>query len=73
MKPISANDLKRHTFKIDPAIAGSLQGLSEQDWKDVQIHVIHKWYSTRECLLHSPHSGCPDAEGRKISPTIDGS
>lgn len=66
---IPGKDLKLHTFKIDPAIAGSLQGLSEQDLKDVQIHVIHKWDSTREWLTSAdPTQGVLTAEGRKMQP-----
>jgi hypothetical protein len=68
---IPGKDLKLHTFKIDPAIAGSLQGLSEQDLKDVQIHVIHKWDSTREWLTSAdPTQGVLTAEGERCSPTI---
>ena len=66
---IPGKERKLHTFKIDPAIAGSLQGLSEQELKDVQIHVIHKWDTTREWLTSAdPVQGVLTAEGTKMQP-----
>ncbi|MBQ7589964.1 MAG: right-handed parallel beta-helix repeat-containing protein [Verrucomicrobia bacterium] len=39
-----------HTFNITPDIMETLTGLSQQEMKDTQIQVYHKWDTTREWL-----------------------
>ncbi|MDI9401732.1 MAG: right-handed parallel beta-helix repeat-containing protein [Limisphaerales bacterium] len=58
---------KLHTFKAENLITSTLKGLSETELSDVQIHVIHKWDTTREWLTGvEPDKGVMTSEGRKM-------
>ncbi|MDA7881509.1 right-handed parallel beta-helix repeat-containing protein [Akkermansiaceae bacterium] len=48
----------KHTFVVPPNDLSSLAGLSEQDLKDVQVMVFHKWDTTHEFIQSlSPKRG----------------
>lgn len=43
--------VQQHTFTVEPAAIKSLQGLSDEELRDVQVLVFHKWDTTREWLV----------------------
>ena len=65
-EPLYDNRVK-HTFEVPPEDLSSLANLNEQELKDVQVMVFHKWDTTREFLQSvSPELGEFTTHGSKM-------
>jgi len=67
-KPMAGRPERRtHTFEVSPADLDSLEGLADEELREVQAMVFHKWDTTREYLeTISPEEGVFTTEGSEM-------